>query len=98
MLNPFYMSKDIGEDKQEIARQWLHVNIDSSFLSLVIAFQREFLSYQKSLFSESINNTFGPDVWWAAVKKIKDIGVKFVNFTLHLMVTAKLATCNHFLN
>ena len=38
MLNPVYIGKGIDEDKQEIARQWLHDNIDSTFLVLLIAF------------------------------------------------------------
>lgn len=128
MLNPIYMGKGIDEAKQEIARQWLHDNIDSTFLPLVIAFQAESSPYPKSFFSESVKYTIGPDVWWAAMKKINDIDLKFVEFTLHLMnccassssierlfskfgiiqnklrnrlnlqTTAKLVTCNRFLN
>jgi hypothetical protein len=129
MLNPVYMGKGIDEEKQEMARQWLHDNIDPKFLPLVmIAFQAESSPYPKSFFSESVKHTVGPDVWWAAMKKIKGINVEFVEFTMHLMnccassssierifskfgiiqnklrnclnleTTAKLVTCNQFLN
>jgi hypothetical protein len=51
MLNPVYMGKGIDEEKQEMARQWLHDNIDPKFLPLVmIAFQAESSPYPKSFF------------------------------------------------
>ena len=50
-LNPVYMGEGIDEDKQKIIRQWLHNNIDPTFLPLVIAFQRESLTYLIFFFS-----------------------------------------------